>query len=130
MNYVFNGFQNFFKNFNSDYFVLRLWKKFTIVQLTSYQFSWLSVQRIWKTFSDMFLGLLLCQFCLAVVNISWHFSNWFSQVTSDKCLINYYFKSRNCLFFVRTPPTMITVIWCVQYQFVFKQVAAAIDFIQ
>ena len=63
----------------------------------------------------MFLRLLLCQFCLIVVNISWYFSNWFSQVTSDKCLIYYYFKSRNCLFFVRTPPSIITVIWCAQY---------------
>ena len=99
MNYVFKGFQNFFKDFNSDYFVLTVRKKLKIVQLISYQFSWLSVQRIFKTLSNMFLGLLLCQFCLIVVNISWNFSNWFSQVTSDKCLIYYYFKSRNCLFF-------------------------------
>ena len=84
---VFNGFQNFFKDFNSDYFVLRVWKKLKIVQLISYQFSWLSVQRIFKTLSHMFSGLLLCQFCLIVGNISWYFSNWFSQVTSDKCLI-------------------------------------------
>ena len=96
MNYVLKGFQNFFKDFNSDYFVLTVRKK---LKNSSYQFSWLSVQRIFKTLSNMFLGLLLCQFCLIVVNFSWYFSNWFSQVTSDKCLIYYYFKSRNCLFF-------------------------------
>ena len=108
-------FKTSFKDFNSDYFVLRVWKKLKIVQLISHLSSWLSVQRILKTFSNMFLGLLLCQFCLIVVNINWNFSNWFSQVTSDKCLIYYYFKSRNCLFFVRTSPSIIIVIWCVQY---------------
>ena len=62
-------FKTSFKDFNSDYFVLRVWKKLKIVQLISHLSSWLSVQRILKTFSNMFLGLLLCQFCLIIVNI-------------------------------------------------------------